>query len=1588
MPYKRLQKRRIFVIILPLLLLLAMLPTPATANMPEKHIYTYIGIMSDVHETYDYVVDWMEINGDSLKYLVFGGDMANYWSSGASTVKRLKTYAVDHNVTPIFTMGNHEWMGGSEKEFEEVTGFSRTGIKNNPAEDGFTIYTLGASSYSTDSSFNEEDIQELSYALAGSDLASPFLIISHYPLHSGDGRSGRNVTALIELLNQYPNVFFFWGHNHHHDINMGTIKTAGDIITPADSNKSIPINFTYCNSGHIGHEHGPESGKDGTGVRAEICSDGNETIVVLSILDIFGRTLANECVTLGQMISVDITAPVGGATPDRTGIVSGGAAIENLSWSPTVNERFEYDTAYTVSFNLKANPGITFSSSPLVTVNGMPAQSELIDSNTVSVYYTFSKTMPDPRNSVTYVKTSTICDGKEYAIVLDGVAMNNIAVTGSTSYYDYKGLSYIKPSIEGKYLTICCLEEAEKATWTFISAGKENKWYIKNGDLYLYASAPRSLVLSNVPQAWTYGEMGDKGVQLHINLEGENCNLNYGGDTVVDMVYPSINNKSTLAIYEKAVYEENSIAGVNLEITAPSAGSRPDRTARVTSGEATAGAVKWNPEVAEAFEYNTVYTATVELTPYDGYVFSEATKIKFNGVEATDKQLNSDGTVTASFEFPETAPDPSQIITFVRTDTIVDGHEYAIVLEDVAMNNVAASGSTSYYDYTGLSYSIPMIIEDEYLTIYSQEAEKATWTFINAGDENTWHIKSGDKYLHAQKSRSLSLSDTEQVWTYGQLDDKGTQLYTLIDKTAYNLCFGKDMTVDLIYPSANNSNELAIYEKVPITDDTIDSVVLELDEPSAGHAPAVTAAVIKGEATVTRLSWSPQITDFFDYDTAYTVNIDLAANNDYRFSAATVVTINGNISKKTINSDGTITATVEFPPTASDPAITVKYKRTEAITPGHEYAITFGGYAMNTTQVTESPFKGLSFFTPVIDGEYLVFSSGAEARAATWTFTDAEEEGKWYISIGDKYLYAPASRTLELSTNPQAWTYVKSDDGEKHLFVYLDGQKYTLFNKDEIDGPIYPSSGNRGSLVLYEKIVTYNEAISDVSVSGITEPKAGSAPDRDAVISPNGAVLETIFWSPEVKDYFAYNTVYTAHITLTAQSGYYFTNTTTVKVNNQPASNVTLGKDGSLTALYIFPKTASDPSQTFIDSADITITAPKAGSIPDTKVIVSQGEVTAGDISWSPQIDEVFAYDTVYTVIINLTAENGHYLTEETVVTVNGKPASKVTFSGNSLVVEYVFSKTDPDPSVPSIDSVALNITAPKAGSPPDTKAIVSQGEATAGNVSWTPAVSSTFKYDTAYTAIVTLTAKSGYRFTEETVVTVNGKPASKVTFSGDSLVVEYVFSKTDPDPSVPSIKTGKLYSAVFPASGRRYFWDVSKDAWYYDAVQYVARKGIIEGITLTSFEPNSPMIRASFVLINYRMEGYCEDTVKPEFRDVNTDMWYYDAIAWAAAKGIIKGYGHELFGPGNYITREQFITILYRYAIYKGYSDNEYTQVVLPFTDASKISDYAVPAIKWAYYEQLIDCETEDLLRPGALATRAEIADVLMRYHKAFINS
>ncbi len=117
-------------------------------------------------------------------------------------------------------------------------------------------------------------------------------------------------------------------------------------------------------------------------------------------------------------------------------------------------------------------------------------------------------------------------------------------------------------------------------------------------------------------------------------------------------------------------------------------------------------------------------------------------------------------------------------------------------------------------------------------------------------------------------------------------------------------------------------------------------------------------------------------------------------------------------------------------------------------------------------------------------------------------------------------------------------------------------------------------------------------------------------------------------------------------------------------------------------------------------------------------------------------------------------------------------------------------------------------------------------------------------------------------------------------------------------------------------------------------------------------------------------------------FSDVAAGAWYTNAIIWANANGIVNGYGDGEFGPTDNITREQFAAILYRYAQYKGYDvsageDNN----ILSYSDADKISGWAMPAMQWANAEGLITGRTASTLVPGGFTNRAEAATILMRF-------
>lgn len=174
-------------------------------------------------------------------------------------------------------------------------------------------------------------------------------------------------------------------------------------------------------------------------------------------------------------------------------------------------------------------------------------------------------------------------------------------------------------------------------------------------------------------------------------------------------------------------------------------------------------------------------------------------------------------------------------------------------------------------------------------------------------------------------------------------------------------------------------------------------------------------------------------------------------------------------------------------------------------------------------------------------------------------------------------------------------------------------------------------------------------------------------------------------------------------------------------------------------------------------------------------------------------------------------------------------------------------------------------------------------------------------------------------------------------------------------------------------------FRDVAPTAWYYDAVGYVSRKGIMSGVGNGSFSPETTLTRAQLCQILYNMEGKPR-TGNGAFSDVSADAWYKDAVSWSAEHSIVNGMGNGIFNPNLPITREQVVTILYRFAAYKNY--NLSVPVSLDdYSDAGRLSSWAEDAMCWAVSEGIISGTSATTIAPQGTATRAQAATMLMRF-------
>lgn len=176
-------------------------------------------------------------------------------------------------------------------------------------------------------------------------------------------------------------------------------------------------------------------------------------------------------------------------------------------------------------------------------------------------------------------------------------------------------------------------------------------------------------------------------------------------------------------------------------------------------------------------------------------------------------------------------------------------------------------------------------------------------------------------------------------------------------------------------------------------------------------------------------------------------------------------------------------------------------------------------------------------------------------------------------------------------------------------------------------------------------------------------------------------------------------------------------------------------------------------------------------------------------------------------------------------------------------------------------------------------------------------------------------------------------------------------------------------------------FEDVEEGDWFEEAVGFVVRRGLFQGMSDTKFSPQINMTRSMLVTVLWRLEGEPAPRGSSGFADVENGAWYTDAVAWANENHIVEGYGDGYFGTQDDITREQMAAILYRYSTAKGYLVSGNAAGLSAYADADRVSGWAADAMAWANAAGLITGRTEDTLVPDGFATRAEVATILMRY-------
>ncbi len=324
-------------------------------------------------------------------------------------------------------------------------------------------------------------------------------------------------------------------------------------------------------------------------------------------------------------------------------------------------------------------------------------------------------------------------------------------------------------------------------------------------------------------------------------------------------------------------------------------------------------------------------------------------------------------------------------------------------------------------------------------------------------------------------------------------------------------------------------------------------------------------------------------------------------------------------------------------------------------------------------------------------------------------------------------------------------------------------------------------------------------------------------------------------------------------------------------------------------------------------------------------------------------------------------------------------PGDKITVAKDTTV--YAIWKTKSNPSEPSKPSRPSG-GGSSGGSSSSSTLTITSSAGTGGSISPKGRVEVKRGSDKTYT----ITAQSGYVISD---VLVDGKSVgarSSYTFEDirRSHTIKAVFTKSaqqtqTQQPAQPAVTTPSTTTAgscprdascpIAP------FNDAQPTAWYHDGVHACIANGLMTGTGNGHFEPSTPLSRGMLAQILYNREGKPAVGGGSTFPDVPAGAWYENAVKRASATGIVAGYENGSYGPGDAVTREQLVVILWRHA------GSPVPINSTPFSDFNDTREYARDAVRWAYGSSIISGKEGNRFDPSGRASRAEVAQMLKNY-------